>query len=142
VSSTMQPPAYEVLRGDLPGLEWDDRMLNATKIRGGVRTLYQLVDGLVKNFLPLVARHKGEHVAFDPATGVACATYWSRAIGDAVAICFGGTADMERVLDDTRSTGTLLGKYEVESQLEESSMGGVTGVVLSLKAELRENFGN
>lgn len=56
VSSTMRTRVNDVLRGDVPGLEWDDRMLNAIKIAGGASGLYKFLDSLVKNFLPLVPR--------------------------------------------------------------------------------------
>ena len=59
----------------------------------GSNGLRDFLDQIVAEFLPVVAKHAGGAVTADPATGVMHGNYWSRSIGEAIAICF---ADLEQ----------------------------------------------
>ncbi len=135
------PRVNEVLQGGLAGWEWDDQILRATRITGGVATLYGFLDRLFARFLPVVTRRGSAHVRLDSTNGVAYGDYWSRAIGKGVVICFGNESPVETVAQAVRSGRPLLDKYDVGEILNESSAGGVRGIVYELNSASRHSFG-
>lgn len=133
--------ASDALRGKLRRWEWDDQMLRAMNVRGGIQTLHEFLDGLLTEFLPVVATRTGESTSVDEATGVAHGNYWSRSVGRAIAICY---ADMDRAareIEAAKSYGVLLARYPVAAILKEYSGHGLCGGVFALRDVERNAFG-
>lgn len=135
-----RPDTHHVLRGELSGWDWDARVLDAIRIRGGVQTLYTFIDKLFTRFLPVVPRPDANHVIVDQATHIACGDYWSRAIGCAVAICFGDAGQMELALAEAQAERTLLARYEVGELLHQTSSAALRGAVFALPNEPRGKY--
>lgn len=133
---------YEVLRGDLRGWDWDDRMLRATHPTGGLSTLYGFLEALFGQFLPVLPREIGRAVRLHDEARVAFGEYWSRGVGKAVVVCFGGEREMETVVRDARVSRRLFsGSEEVGDILNEHSVGNICGVVFELPRQVRTDFG-
>jgi ActR/RegA family two-component response regulator len=135
-----EPRVHEVLQGGLPGWSWDDQVLRATRIAGGVSTLYGFLDNLFAQFLPVVARKDGDHVQVDSATEVAYGEYWSRAMGKGILLCFGDEEHMKRVTEGAAPGGTILSRFHVDEVLDEREAGGVVGTVFALTDAPRQSF--
>jgi ActR/RegA family two-component response regulator len=135
-----KPETHQVLRGRLPGWDWDDQILRATRIEGGIATLYGFLDRLFGSFLPAIARQDGDNVRLDPERQIAYGDYWSRAVGRAVLICFGEEAHMRKAMEEARRAQAVLERYRVADVLKESSAGAVRGAVFALADEPRGSF--
>jgi ActR/RegA family two-component response regulator len=135
------PPAHELLRGDVPSLTWDDRMLRVTAVQDGVRGLYDFLDGLMAGLLPVVRDRSGAAVTADTGTGVMHGSYWSRAIGRAIAVCFGDAELAMQQIHAGLSGERLLGHYHVGALLQESQGHGLAGGVFELRDVSRDSFG-
>jgi ActR/RegA family two-component response regulator len=139
-SSLGAAPVHDVLRGDLEPWQWDDQIMRGTGIQGDVQNLYRFLDRLVSGFLPLIPERPGAAIQRDEATGVLHGSYWSRAIGMAVVICFGGNTQAAAQLESAKSGRLLLERYEVGAVLNEFSAYGVTGAVFALNGARRDDF--
>lgn len=139
-SSANRASVYQVLRGDVRAWDWDDRILRATRIRGGINRLYGFLDQLFGDYLPIVPRDPEEATRLDSDVPLAYGEYWSRAIGQGVFICFGHEEFTERAVDVDDSVRLVLGRFKVGETLREVSAGAVKGFVFALPAELRTNF--
>lgn len=135
------PAAHELLRGDVPSLTWDDRMLRGMAVQDGVRGLYEFLDRLMAGLLPVVRDRSGAAVTTDTATGVMHGRYWSRAIGKAIAVCFGDAEAGMRQIQAALSGGPLLDRYEVGDLLQELQGYGLAGGVFELRNASRDSFG-
>jgi ActR/RegA family two-component response regulator len=123
--STTGKTARQALRGDLRSWEWDDQMLKAIQVESGVQGLYDFLDELIVEFVPLVDSKSSKGVSVDPETGIAHGDFWSRSVGRAIAICYGSQQQVANQIEMAKSQGTLLEGYEgVHSQ------GAVNGVRL------------
>jgi ActR/RegA family two-component response regulator len=140
-NSLRAAPAHTVLGGDVESWKWDDQMMSGTGIQGGVQSLYRFLDRLTAEFLPLIPASPGAAVTKDEATGVMYGTYWSRAIGAAVVICFAGRAQAESHIEPAKSGPRLLQAHDVGATLSEITANGVSGAVFALNGARRDNFG-
>lgn len=140
-NSLRAAPAHAVLSGDVESWKWDDQMMSGTGIQGGIQSLYRFLDRLTAEFLPLIPASPGAALAKDEATGVMYGTYWSRAIGAAVVICFAGRAQAESHIEPAKSGQRLLGTHDVGATLGELSANGVSGAVFALNGARRDDFG-
>ncbi len=132
--------AIESLRGAVDPWRWDDQILRATGVRGGIAGLHGFLEQLLAQFVPLVPRQTGRAADLDEPAGVVHGSYWSRAIGKPVVACF-ASADRGRAeLGLARSTGMFLDRYEVDNVLAESTGHGLAGAVLGLKVSNRREF--
>lgn len=139
-NSLSAAPAHIVLKGDIESWKWDDQMMGETGIQGGVQGLYRFLDRLISQFLPLIPVRPGSAVTRDEATGVMHGTYWSRAIGAAVVICFAGRTQAESHIESAKSGRLLLKRHDVGVALNEFSAYGVSGAVFVLNGAHRDNF--
>lgn len=139
-NASSSAPAHAVLKGDLESWAWDDQMISATGVQGGVQGLYKFLDGLVSEFLPLVPVKPGAAVTKDAATGMMHGAYWSRSIGAGVVVCFAATAQARADMESAQPGKTLLGIYDVGATLNEFSAHGVRGAVFALSGARRESF--
>lgn len=139
-ASSARPIVYEVLQGDIPAWKWDDQILRFTQIKGGVRALYDFLERLFLQFLPVMAWGEGEAVKVHDADRIAYGFFWSRAIGDAVVVCFGADQEINKAIEVAQSSGTLVGGVQVGAVLNTASAGAVHGAVFELSDAKRENF--
>lgn len=129
---------YAALRGETDPLVWDDKLLRGALVGGGVAELYQLVEGLLGRFVPLVpADPGGVHLLDDVAYGA----FWSRGSGEPVVTCFGAGKRVDAVTEATAASGSILGRYPVEEIVGRYSTPSVRGVVYRLAGKHRSDFG-
>jgi len=133
---------YDVLRGSLNLIAWDDQVLRATGARGGVQGLHGFVDKLLGGFIPMVAERDSCATGAGLGTGIVHGRYWSRSIAKPIAVCFGDAQQAAPKIAAARSTGSLLGRYEVGVLLREHSDSNLGGAVFALKDVSREDFVN
>ena len=139
-NSLSSAATHTFLKGDLNPWKWEDQMLRGTGVQGGVQGLYEFLDRLVSEFLPLVPAEAGAAVIKDPAAGVMHGIYWSRSIGAAVAICFGAQEEAKSAIDSAKAEHLLLATYDVGVALNEFSAYGVSGAVFALNGVQRSDF--
>jgi CheY-like chemotaxis protein len=142
-ASSPLPAVYHVLRGSVPLWKWDNQVLRCTRIEGGVDVLYRFLESLFARFLPVIASEEGGAVRVNEVSGLAYGVFWSRALGDAVAICFGPDQEVNKAIDAAQSGGVVLSDVEIKAAravLHEASAGAVRGVVFALSDAKRENF--
>ncbi len=139
-NSLSSAATHTFLKGDLNPWKWEDQMLRGTGVRGGVQGLYEFLDRLVSEFLPLVPAEAGAAVIKDPTAGVMHGIYWSRSIGAAVAICFGAQEEAKSEIDSAKAEHLLLATYDVGATLNEFSAYGVSGAVFALNGVQRSDF--
>jgi hypothetical protein len=140
-NSVIAQPAHAVLKGDLEPLKWDNQMMRVIGIQRGIQDLYRFLDRLASQFLPLTPARPAAAVAKDEATDVMHGAYWSRAIGEAVVVCFAAPAQAECHIDPVKQGGqALLGRYDVDQVLNEFSAHGISGAVFSLNHVQRDAF--
>lgn len=133
-------PAHTALKGDLESWMWEDEMMRGTNVQEGVQGLYEFLDRLVSEFLPLVPAKPAAAVIKDTVTGVMHGAYWSRSIGAAVVICFVDAAQAESDIEPAKSGRRLLGIYDAGTTLNEFSAHGVSGAVFALSGAPRSSF--
>jgi ActR/RegA family two-component response regulator len=139
-NSLTSVPARTVLRGDLDPWRWEDQMMRGTCIQRGAQGLYEFLDRLVSEFLPLIPVKPGAAVTEDTETGVMHGIYWSRSIGAPVAICFAAKERAKSYIPSAGSGQFLLGSYDVGPILNEFSAYGVRGSVFALNGVQRSKF--
>lgn len=139
-ASSARITAYQALRGDVPAWKWVDQIMRFTHIKGDVRALYDFLDRLFLRFLPVIARGEGEAVRVHDASRIAYGVFWSRAVGDAVAVCFGADQDVDKAIEAARSSGAPVGDVQVGAVLHTASAGAVHGAVFALNNAKRESF--
>jgi len=129
----------DALRGDTPRLYWEDLVLRTMGVRGGVAGLHDFLEELLGPYLPMLRLARGEAAGIDTRDGVAHGAYWSRSVGTAVAICFGGERAAAEI-DLAKTSGTLAGQYEVGGQLRGAALYGLTGAVFAVNDTPRGIF--
>lgn len=138
--SAKHSAAHEVLMGDTPSWKWEDEMLRLTGAKGGIQGLYAFLEGLLGEFLPLIiSKAAAQSFTADAANGFAHGSFWSRSLGESVAIFFGNQSAVDERIDTATAEGALLGSYPVEGLLRRSSGHGLAGGVFSL-ATARDAF--
>jgi len=138
--SEEQATIGDALRGDEPRPYWDDETLRWSGVRDGVHGLYRFLDQLLSAYLPLVPREPSEPLSLDAEVGIAHQAYWSRAIGEAIVVLFGGQVAMADVLGQRRAGEALLGRYAVGERLSDFSGNGVAGAIFALTDAPRGAF--
>ena len=131
------------LRGEVPSMNWDDRVMRATEFRSSALNFYDFLNGLLGRYLPLVHRPEEQPVTVDSSLGLVHGDFWSRAIGAAIVVCFGAEASFDQAIGEARAEGKLLGRYPIGRQLTEpaATAPGVGGAVFLLAAGRREDYG-
>lgn len=132
--------AHEAMRGLRPAWEWDAQMILAISYQGGIERLRRFLDDLFLEYLPIIGKNTDSQVTLDELTGIAHASYWSRSVGKPVALCFGEAVHVANELAVAKSSGILLGRYEVGAALREAKAYGVSGAVFALKNASRGMF--
>ncbi|MGH3615540.1 MAG: response regulator [Pseudonocardia sp.] len=140
VAALSRPRVADVLRGGTQSGIWDDRMLRALPIKGGVRAFYELLERLFAEFLPVVSRESDSVVNLQAGRALALGEFWSRARGVAVLVCFGDGGEVDALTDEVEAGRMALDRYHSAELLNESSLGSLRGVVLALPEEPREGF--
>ena len=125
--------ACRALRGDVAAYAWDDQVLRTTRLRGGVRTLYDFLDKLLDGYLPVVPSSGGAHVQIDHPAGLVHGVFWSRAVAAAILVCFGAEEDFDRAIHPDGADSGWLAKYMTGDQVNKLSRQGVKGAVLLLR---------
>lgn len=139
-TSTARPHVHQVLRGDIPAWKWDDQIMRFTHIKGDIKALYDFLDRLFHRFLPVIPCGEGEAVRVHDASRVAYGTFWSRAVGDAIAVCFGADQDVKQAIEAAQSSGALVENVRIGAVLHTASAGAVHGAVFALDDAQRESF--
>lgn len=134
------PSGHESLRGDMEQRFWDDEMLRVTRAKGGVPDLYHFIDRLLGSFTPLIPSRPGVALRSDAATHLAHGAYWSRAIGQAIVVCFGADGKLAEPVSAAKTANVLLEKYPVGEILAEHSAHGLSGVVFAHGEASRDQF--
>lgn len=133
--------AHEVLRGDAEPMNWDHRVMQATRFKGNASEFYDFLDRLLDNYLPIVMKHPNDQLAIDSATGLVYGDCWSRAIAEAIAVCFGPTEQFDQAVGAIHTNGKLLGRYKVAEPLKQLTSNGIEGALFPLPELHREDFG-
>lgn len=123
--------ALQALRGRVDARVWENQVVQAVRCTGGVTSLHRFLEELLDSYLPLVMVDDGG-ACIDQQTGIIHGVYWSRAIGDALLICFGPAGNYSDVFDVSR-TAMLLGKCDVQNPASELSGQGLKGAIFVLK---------
>ncbi|HKR51426.1 MAG TPA: response regulator [Pseudonocardiaceae bacterium] len=139
-ASSARPHVHQVLRGDIPAWKWDDHMMRFTHIKGDIKALYNFLDRLFQRFLPVIPCVAEEAVRLHDASRIAYGTFWSRAVGDAIAVCFGAAEDVKQAIEVAQSSGALAENARVGAVLHTASAGSVFGAVFALDNAQRESF--
>jgi ActR/RegA family two-component response regulator len=134
------PAGHESLRGDMEQSFWDDEMLRVTRAKGGVPDFYRFIDRLLGSFTPLIPGRAGVALRSDAATQLVHGAYWSRAIGQAIVVCFGADDKLAEPVGAAKTAKVLLEKYPVGEILAEHSAHGLSGVVFALCEASRDQF--
>lgn len=120
-------------------LAWDDLMMRVLGINEGVAVLYELLEKLLRPYLPLIGSGEGRSIGSDLAGGVAHGAYWSRAIGMPVVVSLGRKADIDKETG-VAPGGMLDGRYESGEVLAKCTVRKATGTVRELKNYGRSQF--
>lgn len=139
-ASSARPTAHQVLRGDIPAWKWDDQIMRFTQIKGDVMALYDFLERLFLQFLPVIAWGEGQAVRVHDTSRIAYGVFWSRGVGDGVAVCFGADQDINKAIEAAQSSGSLVGDVPVGAVLHTASAGAVHGAVFALNGAKRESF--
>jgi ActR/RegA family two-component response regulator len=131
---------HDVVRGKLEPWLWDDRILRAINVEGGVQTLYRFLDGLFEPLLPIVGRYKGQQVEIDPSTSVAYSEYWSRSIGKAVLVCFGNEDHVPVNIGERLAGNGVPEVRKVGRIIWDHSLANLRGMVFELSGQTRSSF--
>jgi CheY-like chemotaxis protein len=138
--SATSSTARNALQGNLTSWQWDDQMLKVVQVENGVQGLYDFLDNLLVEFVPLVDNRSSKGASLDPETGIAHASFWSRSVGRAIAICYGPHQQLVNEIGTAKSQGTLLRTYQVDVLLKELSRHGLRGAIFGLKDFRRSAF--
>jgi CheY-like chemotaxis protein len=130
----------DVLRGRTESWAWDYQILHATGASDGVRGLYGFLSKLLGPFLPLVASVEQDAVQIDEDTGLIYGNFWSRCVGQAIALCFGAEQAAEAEIGKAEAEGALLGRYHVDEMLARPSECGLSGAVFALRDASRDSY--
>lgn len=133
-------PGRALVPGGMEKLFWEDEMLRVTGAKGGAPHFNCFIDRLIADFIPLVPVERGAVLHGDTATGLVHGAYWSRAIGDAIAVCFGTEAKLAAPVAEAKHCQKLLDKYPVDDVLTEQTLRGLSGAVFSLCGASRNQF--
>jgi ActR/RegA family two-component response regulator len=132
--------AQDALRGDTPGVVWDQAAMEAAQFKGDAGRFYDFLNDLLGYYLPVVIRDAGDRACVDGSAGLIYGDYWSRRAGLPIVICFGPEKVVDQAVETERTTGKLFGKYLTGAPLRTLVSSGVKGVVLPLKEAQREDF--
>jgi len=128
-----EPRAADVLRGRNTAEQWDDEMMRATG-RGGVASLYDFLEHLVRPLMPLVRRGTDGHMRPAESDGVAVGEFWSRGVGKPVVIAVGEAEKVRR-----RRESDETGRDNSHKILREREKGKIGGFVVET-GESRDAF--
>ena len=134
------PSGRDSLRGDKEQRFWDDEMLRVTHAKGGAPGFYSFIDRLLAPYVPLIPSEASTGVHCDTATHLVHGAYWSRAIGQGIAVCFGPEDKLAEPVSKAKAAKVLLDKYRVGEILEEHSAHGLSGVVFDVSETSRDQF--
>jgi len=137
---TSRTAARDAIRGDIPPMRWDDQVIRAISFRGNPGNFYGFLSELMDGQLPIVTRGGGQPVTIDAEQGLVHGDYWSRGTATAAVLCFGAPEQFGKALSSFRSTGTLLGRYQVGEPVNDVNGYGIRGAVFPLKVGQREDF--
>jgi CheY-like chemotaxis protein len=134
--------AHEALRGDADPMGWDYQIMRTTNFKGNASDFYEFLNRLLGEYLPIVTRHAGGQVDvdIDSSSGLVHGGYWSRAIGSAIAICFGAAKQFDEAIEATHAGADLLGKYNVGDPVKVLGRHNVKGAIFLLPDGRREDF--
>jgi ActR/RegA family two-component response regulator len=124
--------AREALRGATHPMFWDDDVMRATKFRGSAGNLYAFLNELLREFLPIAATPEGAAAEIDSSANVVHGSYWSRAAGAEVIVCFGALNDLDRLVAEANGGRKLLGQYSGGQLVKELTGYGMKGTVFLL----------
>jgi CheY-like chemotaxis protein len=134
------PPGHQSLHGDMEQRFWDDEMLRVTGSKGGVPDFYHFIDRLLAPFIPLIPSRAATALRSDAATQLVDGAYWSRAVGQAIVVCFGAKDKLAEPVGAAKTGKVLLEKYVVGEVLAEHSATELAGVVFALCEATRDQF--
>jgi ActR/RegA family two-component response regulator len=140
VVSRKGPRVSEVLRGTTPATIWNWKMLRELQIRGGITALYDLLEKLVSDFLPVLKPQRDEVVTIDSDRSLAHGELWSRAYGHGVVVCFGDQHEVRRLLDGLSAGTAVVGGHKPSEVLNDKLVGSMRGLVLAVPALQRDYF--
>lgn len=128
--------ARDALSGEADPLGWDNRATRAIGFRGDMGMFYDFLRRLFGDYLPLVPHRTGARTTADPERKLLYGLYWSRAIGAALSIRLGASAEFESAL---MTTGMFRDSIEL-APIRRADGPGVRGEVFAMKDHERDAF--
>jgi CheY-like chemotaxis protein len=128
--------ARDALSGELHPWAWDDRATRVIGFRGDMGMFYDFLRRLFDDYLPLVPHRTALRTIADPERKLLYGLYWSRAIGAALSIFFGASAEFESAL---MTTGMFRDSIEL-APIRRADAPGVRGEVFAMKDYERDAF--
>jgi CheY-like chemotaxis protein len=133
--------ARDALRGDIPGMIWDEQAMRAAQFNGDAGRFYDFLTDLFGDYLPVVTRQAGDRACVDESAGLVYGDYWSRRAGMPVVIGLGAEGAVDEAVAAAQATGSLFGRYPAGEKLRDLAVAGAKGIVFRLMEAQREDFG-
>ena len=130
--------ARDALSGDASPNIWDDRVTRAIGYKGDIGTFYDFLGRLLGEYLPIAPRSVGDRTILDPEKRLIYGSYWSRAIGAAIAIWV-SPADSDGASDLVDIS--MFHDEAAVAPIRELDGLGIKGGVLTMGRESRTIFG-
>lgn len=141
-SSIAKVEAFQLLRGDRMGWDWEHEMLREINPKGGIPTIEKFLDTLVLSFIPIIPKNKKSGITVSLDTKIASGYYWSRSIGMPIAIAYGEKKNIDIIIGNLQKANDLLGnEYILGDQLKDFSKANLRGIVWRIKNKNRNDFG-
>jgi hypothetical protein len=137
-TSSSYTDARDAISGEANPMAWDDQVMRAVRFQGDVMKFYGFLNDLFGEYLPLVRKCSEETVNVNHTTGLVLGEFWSRAIGEAIFICFGAAEGFDQA---SLAARTELGLPEkAEQPVKELKSHGIKGVVFAVPEHGRDYF--
>lgn len=125
-----------LLKGKSAQWEWEDRALRATSPTGGMDGLSRFLEGLLRDFTPLLSHKDDESCIVYDQLKIACGRFWSRGRGAAVLVAFGNKNEVRALESDprpeSRVQSLLNTPLELGSVLKKLESHALYGIVREL----------
>jgi ActR/RegA family two-component response regulator len=132
--------ARDSIRGMAEANPWDSRATTAIGFTGGSIEFYNFLDRLFGRYLPLVAMPDRAEATIDVGKKFVYGKYWSRAIGEALLICFGAAGAFAEALETMPPDVSIHGGGSSGRPTRELVSHGVKGAVFILERSRRDEF--
>jgi ActR/RegA family two-component response regulator len=101
---------------------------------------YKVARRLLAEWLPIFPEKHRSQPGDNPLPGIAHAVFWSRSIGQPIAIAVSGAADLDRTIKTASSTGIVFDGYPAGELLRRVSWKDLGGAVFAVAGARRDSF--